>query len=1070
MPRPKPSDNGNSEVVEASVRRRRGYRLVAALLIVGLAPTVLSAMGQIPLLLRLIHPELAGAVTFECGTLHWWSTVRLSDVVVKDLATDTSADSPAIPLFTADAVMARQPLWQLAMSAGRDIDIAVDQPTLNVRVHEGTSNLEQVLRKLFPGDDLSDESVARTLTVTVSHGTVCLLPDGLTSTVPTTVTGINGHFSSGHSTTGLPSVAVTAFLGESAAGTTARQTDSNANGVNPRIAATLDDLAGDFPLQPFSARQLKTLDSKTSRPAFSLQLGAMDGSGDRRQLVIEARRINLAELTPIIRRFLPGAICRGECSCRVQAKILGPSVGYGIAGRIQFLGEGVQWSQKSWAAGEMLDFDTITARGAVAVAADGILLQGLRLRSNIVDFDGDGEVKLFPPEAAAAVRARTQKQTDERQRVVSEATAASAGQVRLNGRVDLAAICTMIPRTLNVSDDVVVDSGSVRFSCRVQRASPTESKTFHVEKPPTDFQWQLVAETSPIRAVNAKRPITVNSPIRVAVEGLVRPDSMEMRRATVEGNFGSITADPIDGGLAIRGTVSPSRLWQDFRQLIDLPQPRIAGDVNLKADVRRDGEAVLLQNVLLKSSEVVVKSERLIVDPSRSSLQMLDGSLTVEGTTAAIKTMISPWCQMSWLSGNSTLVASLNAQPDQRLTLEAVVHRSDRTGMLNQTPGFVVHEGRIDASIIADQKTGAFVVERGRIELPGLRSDIAGTLAVRHGLLTVNLSADTAYDLEVLSGQLFAEPNSAIRLSGQGQDKFRLRGTPALLTEADVARFLTRHVGTSATAAPSITPLSASGRIAWQGGLVYGLPLGPGTATVELKRGHLRTEPIHCNLGSGQIDVMPQWDVAGHRIQLASGSRIQNVQVTTELCKEWLGYVAPMMADATNVQGLFSARVHQFDYFIDQPEQTMVQAVLTVHNATASAGTSLDPLFQVVSLLGKQNSLGSRTIDIPAQDIPFEMRDGMVIHDGLQIGVAGYFMTSRGGVGFNRELRLALDIPLERGASGRNNSVRLPFSGTIDRPQLDTHGLLQNLGKQQIDSRVQEQLDRGLNSLLNKLR
>jgi hypothetical protein len=177
-----------------------------------------------------------------------------------------------------------------------------------------------------------------------------------------------------------------------------------------------------------------------------------------------------------------------------------------------------------------------------------------------------------------------------------------------------------------------------------------------------------------------------------------------------------------------------------------------------------------------------------------------------------------------------------------------------------------------------------------------------------------------------------------------------------------------------------------------------------------------------------------------------------------------------MMADATNVQGLFSARVHQFDYFIDQPEQTMVQAVLTVHNATASAGTSLDPLFQVVSLLGKQNSLGSRTIDIPAQDIPFEMRDGMVIHDGLQIGVAGYFMTSRGGVGFNRELRLALDIPLERGASGRNNSVRLPFSGTIDRPQLDTHGLLQNLGKQQIDSRVQEQLDRGLNSLLNKLR
>jgi hypothetical protein len=215
---------------------------------------------------------------------------------------------------------------------------------------------------------------------------------------------------------------------------------------------------------------------------------------------------------------------------------------------------------------------------------------------------------------------------------------------------------------------------------------------------------------------------------------------------------------------------------------------------------------------------------------------------------------------------------------------------------------------------------------------------------------------------------------------------------------------------------------------------------------------------------------MPQWDFAGNRIQLASGSRIRNLNLTPELCSEWLGYVVPLMADATNVQGSFSERVHRFDYHIDQPKQSMVQAVLTVHDATAAPGASLEQLLQVVSVLGKRNTLDTGSIDLPTQEIPFEMRDGMVIHDGLQIGVAGYFMTSRGGVGFNRELRLALDIPLERGASGRNNSVRLPFSGTIDRPQLDTHGLLQNLGKQQIDSRVQEQLDRGLNSLLNKLR
>ncbi|MCP4854606.1 MAG: hypothetical protein GY903_08935 [Fuerstiella sp.] len=1065
---PKQSDNRMSEPEVAPARRRGGW-LVVTLLVVGLAPPVLSCAGQIPSLLRLFHPELAEAVTFQCRTVNWWSTVRLTDVVVMDSTANTFADNPEIPLFTCDVVATRQPLWQLAMSAGRDIDIKVDRPTLNVRVYDGTSNLEQAVRKLFPGDDNAGESAARPLTVTVSNGTVRLLPDGLASTVPTVVTGINGQFSNRHSPVGLPSVAVTAFLGESAAGAMAPQTASQANGVNPRIAATLDDLAGDFPRQPLSAEQLKTLASKTTRPAFSVRLGGIDGSGDRRQLVIEARRVDLTELTPVIRRFLPDAICRGKCSCRVQAEIPGPSVAHGIAGRIQFLGEDVQWSQESWASGEILDFDTITGRGAVAMAPDGLFVKDLRLRSTIVNLDGDGEVKLYPTDAAVAARALTGKPSEQRRHVVSEATAASSGQVRLNGTVDLAAICAMLPRTLRVSDDVAVDAGDVRFSCCVQRTAPTESKTLQIVQPPTDFQWRLVAETSPIQAVNAGRSITVNSPIRVAATGLVRPGGVEMRQATVEGNFGSITADPIDGGLVIRGTVSPSRLWQDFRQLINLPQPGIVGNVKLEADVRRDGGAVHLRNVLLKSSDVTVESERLTVDPSMGILQMMDGSLMVKGTTAAIKTMISPWHQMSWLSENSTLVANLSAQPDQRLSVEAVL-RGGRTAMSKQMSGFVVNEGRIDASIIADQETGAFVVERGQIELPGLRSDIAGTLAVQHGLLTVNLSADTAYDLELLSRQIFAGDSASISLSGRGQDVFMFRGTPSLLTEADVARFLSRHVGGSTPDAPTISPLSASGRIAWQEGLVYGLPLGPGSATAELKRGQLRTEPIHCGLGSGQIDVMPQWDVAGNRIQLASGSRIQNVRLTSELCKEWLGYVTPMLADATNVQGRISARVHQFDYCVDQPEQSMVQAMLTIHNATASPGASLDPLFHVVSLLGKQDSSGNRNVDFPAQDIAFEMRDGMVIHDGLQIGVAGYYMTSRGAVGFNRELRLALDVPLERGASRYNNSVRIPFSGTIDRPQLDTSGLLQNLGKQQIESRLNEQIDRGLDSLLDQLR
>ena len=51
------------------------------------------------------------------------------------------------------------------------------------------------------------------------------------------------------------------------------------------------------------------------------------------------------------------------------------------------------------------------------------------------------------------------------------------------------------------------------------------------------------------------------------------------------------------------------------------------------------------------------------------------------------------------------------------------------------------------------------------------------------------------------------------------------------------------------------------------------------------------------------MNIMPQYDLANSRLQLGTGSRVQNLKVTPELCREWLGYVAPMLADTAQVDG-----------------------------------------------------------------------------------------------------------------------------------------------------------------------
>jgi translocation and assembly module TamB len=235
-----------------------------------------------------------------------------------------------------------------------------------------------------------------------------------------------------------------------------------------------------------------------------------------------------------------------------------------------------------------------------------------------------------------------------------------------------------------------------------------------------------------------------------------------------------------------------------------------------------------------------------------------------------------------------------------------------------------------------------------------------------------------------------------------------------------------------------------------------------------LHNGLLRTEPIRCELGTGEVNVMPQWDMNTNFVQLASGSRIQNLQVTPELSGEWLGFLAPMMAEAANVQGTVSARVQQFDYYMDSPSTSTIVGQLSLLNTSASPGQSIGPLIQVLDLVGRSDAGQSRDLVFPNQDIPFELRNGMVLHDGLQVGFGKYMLSSRGGVGLDKRVQLVLTVPLEANAAGR--TLEIPVGGTVDRPQLDTSGLLQNLGRQQIQNQVDKQLNGGLNKLLDKFR
>ena len=163
-----------------------------------------------------------------------------------------------------------------------------------------------------------------------------------------------------------------------------------------------------------------------------------------------------------------------------------------------------------------------------------------------------------------------------------------------------------------------------------------------------------------------------------------------------------------------------------------------------------------------------------------------------------------------------------------------------------------------------------------------------------------------------------------------------------------------------------------------------------------------------------------------------------------------------MMADAADVNGQLSMRVERFLWDLNAPQNSDVSGQLTIHQAQATPGSSLAPLLQAVDLLRNRDQtsgLSSKSLTLPEQTVPVQVRQGYVIHEGLVMDLAGYQMKSSGAVGLNEQIQITLEVPLEKATSGTNvRTIKVPLRGSLKSPQPDISSLLQNLATQQIQT------------------
>jgi hypothetical protein len=1064
-------------------RRRPLLRLTMLLLVViAAAPSALTYSGQAQTLLSRWKPELGAAISFQSLQLHWWAPVEVRSLKVLDLSTadgeaTTERVSEAI-LFQADVVATSQPLWKLVLERAREVRIRLTAPVAYLATRGETTNVQQTLERLTgPASEGGGDTFPFVLTI--ENGTIhCAVETAesgsgqVAKSIPLSavIEKIQGEVSTVHAESRLPAIQLSASVRSSGEVAVPDQRRPRSR----RLTADLEETMRDFPSLPLTELTGETAENAGDATLLRITLNPEVDSLGRQLVQIGSKNLDLQMLQPFLLLAGMSVQTRGVLSGGIDARIAGPNPLDGIAGRILLNGHGVELRDTSWSAGEWLRLGNVQASGAAALAEDGLLIDELSLASDVVTLNGQGELRLQGEDAQAGAK-----------------------HAELTCVVSLPRLAADLRQTLALHPDVKVEKGELTLGLSLHGASETGAAAGETPGQTSDLisnrgrselavpgdsgTWKVTATTTGLRILRNNTVLNTDAGLQAEAFGRLVKRTPVLSHAVFKAAFGTLECAPDGEGWHLAGTLDPEQFWQQVRQLTDLPQPGLRSTVTFETGLVLKERSLLLTDAVVESAELQLSSPAMTIDPSAPLTQMFDGTASLQGTAGAFRMLVAPWHDAWWISERSRVQCRLAAAPSQDIDLlvkilpgtvaaipRPVVRQASTTrrrpviytGSLVAENAFVVDEAEMQLSLAARNSGEEFDVRKGFVRLPGVLADLTGVVAIDGGELNVSLNAATDYDLQALSQRVFI-PESGVYFEGRGKTNFTLKGFPAVYAEETYppANRPPRFVG--------------SGTLAWTAGAFQGLQIGPAELSLELQDYMLRSGPIRCQINGGEASLVPQYDIARSLLALGTGSRVENLQLTQEFCGAWLGYVSPLLAASLDVQGTLSARVEQFLWDFEQVGNSAVAGQLTIHQAHAAPGGSLTVLLEVFDLIrrksGESGAVAERRLLLPEQTVAVRVAQGFVAHEGLQMELAGYRLSSSGAVGFNQQLQLVLDVPLEKNTGGRGATIRVPLRGTVKQPMPDTAAMLQALGTQQLQNQLGDKLDQTINRQLDNL-
>jgi hypothetical protein len=251
----------------------------------------------------------------------------------------------------------------------------------------------------------------------------------------------------------------------------------------------------------------------------------------------------------------------------------------------------------------------------------------------------------------------------------------------------------------------------------------------------------------------------------------------------------------------------------------------------------------------------------------------------------------------------------------------------------------------------------------------------------------------------------------------------------------------------------------------------------------------LAFEPLDVQLADGRLTLTPRINVAAAQpvLLLERGPLLNRVGLSAEMCRGWIKYVAPLLADAAQAEGRFSLKLDNAAVPLTTPEASEVEGVMSIHEARVGPG----PLSQEFLIIARQikaivekrpfgalrGAAAGPWLTLPAQEVAFRMAERRVHHRGLELAVGDVIIRTHGAVGLDQSLALVAEIPIRDEwvesdrllSSLKGQVLRVPIRGALSRPAIDRRALEDLAGRVLSGAATrlfEDELNRGLQRLL----